>query len=341
MNIIYAASYKSISLINYLISNDNEVIVISSNLPVLEYCKENNIDNKKIEHPKISLIKHPLTYKAFLKKTFAEINLNGDLWFTHNNHDSFGFVLMRLYSKYGYSVNWVDLDPTIHSVKFHSLFKEIILDFPRILRVVLNIFYFKVLFDLHLSPSRIGIPKNISVTLQQKKSKKNNFQNKSELKQKIQKNFLSSRPLSTSDSNTCILVWCWEDFHKKYIDKTIFKNLIEVLNSIFENVEFKPHPQYPFKLNENNVVELPSFIPALDLIDEKKVVIGLSSIVLIDSVLAGCKNVFSVIDIFPDIPKEILFDQKNFLMSEMLENDIEGLKFISDMDQLRNYCKRL
>jgi hypothetical protein len=338
--IVYAASYKSIFLVNYLINKDFDVLVISTNLAIIDYCNYKKIPFKKIHYQKISLIKHPIIYRALLEKAYKSINLDGDLWFTHNNHDSFGFALMKLYSERGSIVNWVDLDPKTKPIKFRSLLKELFIDFPRIIRVLLNILFFRVLFNLHLSPSSIGIPKKISVTLSQRNNSKNQFYSNLNVKSEILNNYLTLKPESSLDISSCILVWCWEDFHEKYIDFNIFEKLIKVLNSLFDIVEFKPHPQYPVSLNTENIVQLPPSIPALEFIDASKVVIGLSSVVLIEAIMAGCKNVYSVIDMFPDIPKEILFDQRNWLKEEMLEYNLNGIIFIEDMEQLKDCCKK-
>lgn len=341
MDIIYAASYKSIFLINHLLSGKNKVLVISSNVAILDYCKVKNIPHHKIHYQKTSLIKHPLIYRSLLEKVFHSFDKEGKLWFTHNNHDSFGFSLMRLCSKEGFIVNWVDLDPITEQLKFTSLLKELLVDFPRIIRVLLNILFFRIMFNLHLTPSRIGLPKKTSVTLSSSNDSKNQFQSNNKVKKEILNNLSMSKTKSFSDKRSCILVWTMEYFHEQYIDINIFQKLIEVLNLLFDVVEFKPHPQYPIIPNNENLIQLPHLIPALEFIDSNKVVIGLSSAVLIEAILAGCKNVYSVIDIFPDIPKEILFDQKKFLTSEMIENNVNGLIFIEDLEQLKNYCKRI
>ena len=75
--------------------------------------------------------------------------------------------------------------------------------------------------------------------------------------------------------------------------------------------------------------------------DKNKVVIGLSSVTLVEAIVFGCKNVFSLLDIFPDIPSQILIDQKNFLMSEMREKKAEGIIFLEDFDQLKDSCNKI
>ena len=341
INLVYAASYKSFFLINYLINTKNSVSVISSNLAIINYCMEKKIPIHVISYKKISLIKHPLKYKKELKRVFNQINPGVILWFTHNNHDSFGFALMRLYSKSGGTVNWLDLDPKIEPIKLQSLLFELAIDFPRIIRVIFNIALFRIIFDLHSSPSRLGIPKKISLALLSKMNTRNNFYSMQNLKNEVQVINTNQDDARNKNSSVCILVWAMEDFHRQFISSSIFNELLIILSSKFDIVEFKSHPQYPIVIHNEGIVNLPSFIPAIDFMDKNKVVIGLSSVTLVEAIVFGCKNVFSLLDIFPDIPSQILIDQKNFLMSEMRENKAEGIIFLEDFDQLKDSCNKI
>lgn len=337
MNIIYAISYKSISLINYLIKTNQNILVISSNSNIIKYCNHKKIPIDELHIHKISIIKNPLRYKAELFRVFETINPGQILWFTHNNHDSFGFALMRMYSKNGGIVNWVDLDPVPQQIKFSDIFSEVTSDFIRFLRVILNVLCFRIYFGLRVSPAKIGVPRNASLTLLHKHNNKNNFLDLIYLKDQLIGNVTDIK--ITNSKKSCILVWAEENYHIKYIEGKVFNQLIKMLSSVFDTVEFKSHPERPITLDDSNIINLSSYIPATEFINIDKVVIGLSSVALVEAVVLGCE-VYSLLDIFPDIPNSDVVDQKYFLDSEISEYKTNNIVYIKTFDQLEKLCKK-
>jgi len=333
MNIVYAISYKSISLINYLIKTNQNVLVISSNSNIIKYCNHKKISIEELHPKKISIIKNPFRYKAELLRVFETINLGQILWFTHNNHDSFGFALMRMYSKSGGIVNWIDLDPVPQQINYSDIFSEVTSDFIRFLRVILNVLCFRIYFGLRVSPAKIGVPRNTSLTLLHKNNNKNNFLDLTYLKDQLLDNVSDIKIMNQKKS--CIIVWSFIP----YIESKEFKQLIKILTSTFDTVEFKSHPETPITLDDSNIINLPSYIPANEFINTNKVVIGLSSVVLVEALILGCE-VYSLLDIFPDIPNSSVTDQKYFLDSEINEYKTNKIVYIKTFEQLEKLCKK-